>query len=89
MTIRTELKDSIYVVEITDGGKFVPCIPYECNSKTTALRNGEMLKFVEVKEIGMNNDFLVLELIESGDTVLVAPSCISFFKRIPSKNRLR
>jgi len=89
MTIRTEIPDSVYVVKVTDGSDYIPCLPFEDLSTTFKLKNDTLVKFLTTKELGYGNSFFVMELLESGDTVLLPMSCAGFLIRIPSKNKFR
>lgn len=88
MSILYSSKGTIYVVA---GKQYLPCLPYEKEiGKTFKLKPGTVLRFLEIKPFGMDNDFMVMEVMESGDTVLLSMSCEEFLDKIPSrKNRYK
>jgi hypothetical protein len=89
MTIQVHLPDSVYVVKVTDGSDYIPCLPYEDQSTTYKLKSDTIVKYIKTKELGFGNNFYVIEIIDSGDTVLLPISSASHLLRIPSKNKFR
>lgn len=70
---------TIFIVEIKDEkmaekDKYIPCLPYENQTETFKLYHGTVVKFIEQKELGMGNTFYVVEVLDTGDTVLMPPS---------------
>jgi len=70
---------TIFIVEFKDetlkeSERYIPCLPYENQTLTYRLKEGTVVKFLEEKDIGSGNNFYVMEVLDTGDTVLVPPS---------------
>ena len=84
MSITYSTKGMIYIVSSKE---YLPCLPYEEDvSKTYKIKSGTILKFIGIKEFGYNNNFIIMEVMETGATVLLAMSCEEHLEMIPSRN---
>jgi len=83
-------KDTVLVVNsLKKNYKSIPCLPYENLSETIKIKHGTIIKFLELKTLGFNNEFMLCEILSNGDIVLVPLSCDEMLDILPSKNKFR